>query len=200
MSLIFHGRHVEGVLRHRASGRENSPRCRRHPCAQPLGRLPQDGRDTSPRAKRLAPPEVPEADPRPRVWTARPWRPRDPGLSGRPKLRGKPNLRPTRNSLTPCSSLCAIPRTSLAAGAQWRVRARNTLPLSPHSASAISGRFRRPCDCLAYPFPCCFHCFASPMQRQASSNWPASRSKAASISPPSCTGARMISTLKEKSE
>jgi hypothetical protein len=53
---------------------------------------------------RLAPPEVPEADLRPRVWTARPWRPRDPGLSGRPKLRGKPNLRPTRNSLTGCPS------------------------------------------------------------------------------------------------
>src|SRR5262249_13038607 len=46
----------------------------------------------------------------------------------------------------PCSSPRAIPRTLTAAPAQSRAHARNTLPLSPHSALATAARFRRLCD------------------------------------------------------
>src|SRR5262249_31554372 len=53
---------------------------------------------------------------------------------------------PDRARGAPCSSPRAAPRTLHAADARWRVRARNTLPLSSYLAQATSVRFLQQFD------------------------------------------------------
>ena len=102
----------------------------------------------------------------------------EPAVDRREQIAGLAAACPDRATAAPCSSPRAAPRTLPAAHAQPRAHARNTLPLSPHPApatcSAISPAMRWISASHHLSLVVSTAVIASPMQRQASSNWPSS--------------------------